>query len=63
MALVTAADTVDLTEPRSWRRTKDRIATGLMVLATIVVTLPLGWVVYAVIADRKSTRLNSSHRL
>ena len=41
--------TVDLQEPKSWRRTKNRIATGLMVLAIIVVMLPLGWVIYAVI--------------
>jgi phosphate transport system permease protein len=50
MAVVSAAETVDLREPRSWRRTKDRIATTLMVLAMIVVTLPLGWVVYAVLS-------------
>jgi len=50
MALVTAAETVDLREPRSWRRTKDRVATLLMVLSAVVVMLPLGWVVYAVIS-------------
>jgi len=50
MALVTEAQPPpDLREPRSWRRTKDRIATGLMVLALLLVTLPLGWVIYAVI--------------
>ena len=50
MALVTEAPPPpDLREPRSWRRTKDRIATGLMVLALLLVTLPLGWVIYAVI--------------
>ncbi len=49
MTLVTPPQTVDLREPKSWRRTKNRIATGLMVFATVVVTLPLGWVIYAVI--------------
>jgi phosphate transport system permease protein len=49
MTLVSETETVDLQEPRSWRRTKNRIATILMALAMIVVTLPLGWVVYAVI--------------
>ena len=50
MALVTEAPPPpDLREPRSWRRTKDRIATVLMVLAMLVVCLPLGWVIYAVI--------------
>jgi phosphate transport system permease protein len=50
MTLVSEAETVDLREPKSWRRTKNRLATVLMVLAMIVVTLPLGWVVYAVIS-------------
>jgi phosphate transport system permease protein len=49
MALVTEAQTVDLQEPKGWRRNKNRIATGLMMLAMVIVTLPLGWVVYAVI--------------
>ena len=49
MALVADPETVDLREPRSWRRTKNRLATGLMVLSIVIVTLPLGWVVYEVI--------------
>ena len=49
MTLVTGTENIDLREPRSWRRTKNRIATTLMVLAMIVVMLPLGWVIYAVI--------------
>jgi phosphate transport system permease protein len=49
MALIASPDSVDLREPKSWRRTKNRIATILMVLAFIVVMLPLGWVIYAVI--------------
>lgn len=49
MALASPAETVDLREPPSWRRTKNRIATILMALAFVVVMLPLGWVIYAVI--------------
>ena len=49
MTLVTQPEPVDLREPKSWRRSKNRIATGLMALSMILVTLPLGWVIYAVI--------------
>jgi phosphate transport system permease protein len=49
MTLISEAETVDLREPKSWRRTKNQLATILMALAMVVVTLPLGWVVYAVI--------------
>jgi phosphate transport system permease protein len=49
MSLASEPETVDLREARSWRRTKNQLATGLMVLATILVTLPLGWVIYEVI--------------
>jgi phosphate transport system permease protein len=49
MTLVTQPEPVDLREPKSWRRTKNRIATGLMALSMILVLLPLGWVIYAVI--------------
>ena len=37
---------VDLREPAGWRRTKNRIATWLMVLAFVVVLIPLGFVLY-----------------
>ena len=49
MTLFSEAEPVDLQEPRSWRRTKNRLATVLMVLAMVLVMLPLGWVIYAVI--------------
>ena len=49
MTLATQSEPVDLREGRSWRRTKNRLATGLMVLALLVVTLPLGWVIYALL--------------
>jgi phosphate transport system permease protein len=44
----------DLREPRSWRRTKNRIATVLMVVSFIVVMIPLGFVLYTVIAKGAS---------
>ena len=41
---------VDLREPGGWRRTKNRIMTGLMVLAFVIVMIPLGFVLFTVIA-------------
>jgi phosphate transport system permease protein len=49
MTLATRPEAVDLREGRSWRRTKNRLATILMVLALLVVMLPLGWVIYALL--------------
>ena len=46
---------VDLREPAGWRRTKNRIATTLMVLAFAIVLIPLGFVLYTVIAKGAST--------
>lgn len=51
---VTGRPTADLREPPSWRRTKDRVATGLMVLAFILVIVPLGFVIATVIAKGAS---------
>jgi phosphate transport system permease protein len=39
-----------LREPASWRRTKNRIVTGLMVLAAVLMAIPLGFVVWTVIS-------------
>jgi phosphate transport system permease protein len=39
-----------LEEPAGWRRTKNRIATILMVLSLVLVIIPLGFVLYTVIA-------------
>jgi phosphate transport system permease protein len=50
MAVPTGMQTVDLREPQSWRRTKNRIATVLMVLSFVLVIIPLGFVLYTVIA-------------
>jgi phosphate transport system permease protein len=42
--------TVDLREPAGWRRTKNRLATIAMVVSFIVVLVPLGFVLFTVIA-------------
>jgi phosphate transport system permease protein len=39
----------DLREPKGWRRSKNRIATALMVLSFILVIIPLGFVLYTVV--------------
>jgi len=55
MAPVTAGpQQVDLHEPRSWRRTKNRVVTGLMVLAFVLMIIPLGLVLATVIAKGAS---------
>lgn len=46
--------TVDLREPRNWRRAKNRIATILMVFSFILVIVPLGFVLFTVIAKGAS---------
>jgi phosphate transport system permease protein len=51
---ITADQKLDLREPAGWRRTKDRIATVLMVTAFVVVLIPLGFVLYTVIAKGAS---------
>ena len=48
--MTTMEPAVDLREPAGWRRSKNRIATSLMVLAFVVVLIPLGFVLYTVIA-------------
>jgi phosphate transport system permease protein len=50
MAVATGQHEPDLQEPAGWRRTKDRIATVLMVLAFVLVIIPLGFVLYTVIS-------------
>ena len=54
MAVATEYRTPDLREPAGWRRTKNRIATILMVLAFVLVIIPLGFVLYTVIAKGAS---------
>lgn len=54
MADITRQQKVDLREPRSWRRVKNRIATVLMVLAFVIAIVPLGFVLYTVIAKGAS---------
>jgi phosphate transport system permease protein len=55
MASVTAQQpAVDLREPRSWRRARNRIATILMVISFVLVIIPLGFVLFTVIAKGAS---------
>ncbi len=54
MAVVADQQNLDLREPTGWRRTSNRIATILMVLAFVVVIIPLGFVLYTVIAKGAS---------
>ena len=53
--MTTMEPAVDLREPAGWRRSKNRIATALMVLAFVIVLIPLGFVLYTVIARGAST--------
>jgi phosphate transport system permease protein len=50
MAASAGPQTVDLREPPSWRRSKNRIMTVLMVIAFVLVIIPLGFVLYTVVA-------------
>jgi phosphate transport system permease protein len=54
MAAVSAKQKIDLREPPSWRRTKNRIATTLMVISFVLVIIPLGFVLFTVIAKGAS---------
>jgi len=54
MAVATEYRAPDLRDPAGWRRTKNRIATILMVLAFVLVIIPLGFVLYTVIAKGAS---------
>ena len=42
--------TIDLREPGGWRRNKNNLVTGLMYLAFVVILIPLGFVIFEVIA-------------
>jgi phosphate transport system permease protein len=53
-ALAAEPQKADLREPAGWRRTKSRIMTSLMVLSFVVVIIPLGFVLYTVIAKGAS---------
>jgi phosphate transport system permease protein len=55
MAIITGQPPgADLREPRSWRRTKNRVATVLMALSFVLVIIPLGFVLFTVIAKGAS---------
>src|SRR3984957_13579214 len=50
MAAVSDQPTIDLREPGGWRRGKNQIATVLMYLAFVIILIPLGLVIFEVIA-------------
>jgi phosphate transport system permease protein len=50
MAVVSNQPTIDLREPGGWRRSKNQIATGLMYAAFVIILIPLGFVIFEVIA-------------
>ena len=54
MAVTTGPGKIDLREPKGWRRSKNRIATALMVLSFVLVIIPLGFVLFTVIAKGAS---------
>ena len=54
MAVTTEPGKIDLREPKGWRRTKNRLATALMVLSLVLVIIPLGFVLFTVIAKGAS---------
>ena len=54
MAAITEQQTVDLREPGGWRRTKNQIATVGMWVAFVVMLVPLGFVLFTVIAKGAS---------
>src|SRR5438105_1836257 len=54
MAVPAEQQKLDLREPAGWRRTSNRIATALMMLAFVLVMIPLGFVIYTVIAKGAS---------
>src|SRR6202040_2245133 len=55
MAVTSEPQKVDLREPAGWRRTKNRIATWLMVISFVLVIIPLGFVLVTVIAKGASS--------
>ena len=54
MAVTSAGQQVDLREPPSWRRAKSRIVTALMVVSFVLVIIPLGFVLFTVVAKGAS---------
>ena len=53
-ALTAEPPKVDLQEAKGWRRTKNRIMTTLMVIAFVIALIPLGFVLFTVIAKGAS---------
>jgi phosphate transport system permease protein len=53
-AVVAPGPAPDLREPKGWRRSKNRIMTVLMVIAFVLTIIPLGFVLFTVIAKGAS---------
>jgi phosphate transport system permease protein len=53
-ALTEEPPRVDLQEAKGWRRTKNRVMTTLMVIAFVIALIPLGFVLFTVIAKGAS---------
>jgi phosphate transport system permease protein len=54
MAVAAERQGADLREPAGWRRTKNRMATILMVIAFVLAIIPLGFVLFTVIVKGAS---------
>ena len=54
MAIASEQQTVDLREPSGWRRSKNQIATVGMWVAFVVMLIPLGFVIFTVLAKGAS---------
>jgi len=54
MAIASEQPTVDLREPSGWRRSKNQIATVGMWVAFVVMLIPLGFVIFTVLAKGAS---------
>jgi phosphate transport system permease protein len=53
-AMAAPREAPDLREPKGWRRSKNRIMTVLMVIALVLTIIPLGFVLFTVIAKGAS---------
>jgi phosphate transport system permease protein len=53
-AMAAPREAPDLREPKGWRRSKNRIMTVLMVIAFVLTIIPLGFVLFTVIAKGAS---------
>ena len=54
MTILAEPQQIDLREPKGWRRTSNRLMTFLMILSFVLVVIPLGFVLFTVIAKGAS---------